>query len=104
MLLLHWSHFLRRTGFHFAGKCSCCTGRISCGEPVSTSPGNALEPTFSRLTPLGGGMSSGTKKSICRRWVGSARYLSKSVTPSPARNVSSSRKLPVNVFGLLKIA
>jgi hypothetical protein len=22
LIVLEWSHFLRRTGFHFAGKCS----------------------------------------------------------------------------------
>src|SRR3954471_8030839 len=59
---------------------------------------------FSRLTPCGGGMSSGTKKSICSGWVGSARYGSKSVAPSPAKKVSSIRKFPVKSFGLLKIA
>ncbi len=56
-----------------------------------------------RLTPLGGGMLSGTKKSTCSGWLGSTRYWSKSVTPSPARNVSSIRKLPVKLFGLWKM-
>ena len=28
-VLLWWSHFLRRTGFHFAGKCSRGGGRLS---------------------------------------------------------------------------
>src|SRR4051794_4935726 len=64
----------------------------------------ARQASFSRLTPCGGGMSSGTKKSICSRCVGSARYWSKSLTPSPARNVSSSRKFPVKLLGLWKIA
>ena len=62
------------------------------------------QASFSRLTPCGGGMSSGTKKSTWRRCEGSARYLSKSVTPSPARNVSSMRKLPEKLFGLWNTA
>ena len=57
-----------------------------------------------RLTPFGGTLSSGTKKSGASGWVGSTRYLSKSVTPSPARNVSSIRKFPVKVLaGFSKI-
>ena len=52
--------------------------------------------------PCGGGMSSGTKKSSCSGCVGSTRYWSKSVTPSPARNVSSIRKLPREVLRLLE--
>ena len=52
---------------------------------------------------LGGGISSGTKKSTCSGWLGSTRYWSKSVTPSPARNVSSIRKFPVKLLGLWKM-
>ena len=62
------------------------------------------QPSFARLTAAGGLISSGTKKSICSAFAGSTRYLSKSATPSPARNVSSIRKFPLKLFGLLKIA
>src|SRR5262245_36805924 len=57
-----------------------------------------------RLTPGGGTMWSGTKKSGASGWLGSTRYWSKSVTPSLAKNVSSIRKWPVKLLaGLAKI-
>ena len=48
----------------------------------------------SRLTPAGGGMSSGTKKSTCSGWLGSARYWSKSVTPSLGQKRVVDQKVP----------
>src|SRR4029078_12994912 len=57
-----------------------------------------------RLTPFGGGMESGTKKSGMSDLDASTRYWSKSVTPFAARKVSSIRKLPVKSLArLLKI-
>src|SRR5262249_9729752 len=51
---------------------------------------------LSIVTPFGGVLSAGTKKSCTSFCVGSTRYRSKSVTPFSERNVSSIKKLPVN--------
>src|SRR5215510_890251 len=51
-----------------------------------------------KLTPGGGLLESGTKKSGDSGWLGSTRWASKSVTPSPARNVSSIRNRPVKLL------
>jgi hypothetical protein len=86
------------------------TGGLRCANPPD---GLALGPRFRggerggyffapKLTPAGGEMSSGTKKSTCSGWLKSTRYWSKSLTPSAARNVSSIRKLPVKLLGLRK--
>src|SRR5207249_8638570 len=50
------------------------------------------------LTPGGGGGSAGTKNVGASGSRVSTRYFSKSVTPSPARKLSSIRKLPVKLF------
>ena len=49
---LVWSHFLRRTGVHFVGKCFLF-GRIFCDEPVSTSSENALVASAKCGTEMG---------------------------------------------------
>ena len=48
-----------------------------------------------RLTPAAGVVRE--RRSPAQRLAGSTRYFSKSVTPSPARNVSSIRKWPVKL-------
>lgn len=52
-------------------------------QRISTSPATrARQAAGSRLTPGGGGISSGTKESGIRGLVGSTRYLSKSRSPA----------------------
>src|SRR5262249_9666506 len=51
-----------------------------------------------KLTPGGGLLESGTKKSGDSGWRGATAEASKTVTPSPARNVLSIRNRPVKLL------
>src|SRR5262249_8824424 len=102
--------YRRRTHADPNTSSACDSKRPPDGLPVTRGRSERLcgdprqhQAFAAKLTPGGGLLESGTKKSGDSGWLGSTRLATKTETPSPARKVSWHRERPgQNLSGIVK--